>query len=189
MGKTDSEISSILNEIRLEAALAMELQMTSQIIKKTGLFNKVDRIYGEPGAEYNPQAMQGEEGMPGGGGGGGMPALGGGDTGFGDELGDMGEPGAEDDGDLGGEEGESDLGEGLPPMEGVSNDKNNNLLTEDVLNSMKFFNKYMSNITQRDEPVNNRVNIVDKSLLINEEIDSIIKDLENKGEKKVSLLS
>ena len=185
MGKTDSEISSILNEIRLEAALAMELQMTNQIIKKTGLFNKVDRIYGEPGAEYNPQAMQGEEGMPGGGGGGGMPALGGGDMGFGDELGDMGEPGAEDEGDLGGDEGTADLGDGLPPMEGVSEDKDSKLLTEDVLNSMKFFNKYMLNITPKDKIVNNRVNVIDKSFLINEEMDSIIKDLENKTKKEI----
>ena len=37
LGKTDEEISTILNEIRIEAALANELQMTTQIIKKTGL--------------------------------------------------------------------------------------------------------------------------------------------------------
>ena len=34
MGKTDEEISTILNEIRIEAALANELQMTTQIIEK-----------------------------------------------------------------------------------------------------------------------------------------------------------
>ena len=97
----------------------------------------------------------------------------------------MGEPGAEDEGDLGGDEGTADLGDGLPPMEGVSEDKDSKLLTEDVLNSMKFFNEYMLNITPKDKVVNNRVNVIDKSFLINEEMDSIIKDLENKTKKEI----
>ena len=68
MGKTDEEISTILNEIRIESALANELQMTTQIIEKTGLFDKADRLYGKPGAKYQPM-QQGEEGGLGGGGG------------------------------------------------------------------------------------------------------------------------
>ena len=53
-------------------ALAVELQLTNQIIKKTGLFDKADRLYGEPGAKYQPMPQGGEGGMGGLGGGGGM---------------------------------------------------------------------------------------------------------------------
>ena len=85
MGKTDEEIKKLLNELRLEASLAMELKRTPEIIKRTGLFDTVDRIYGEPDAEYS-ETPAGEEGEGAGGLGGGMPDMGGGmfDEDFGD---------------------------------------------------------------------------------------------------------
>lgn len=72
---SDSEIKDILGEIRLEKAMAAELQMTPNIIKKTGMFDTVDRIYGDYEAMNNPQqqqAAQQDDGMGGvmGGGGG-----------------------------------------------------------------------------------------------------------------------
>ena len=73
------------------------------------IFDKVDRIYGEPGAQYDFSALQPDGGGGLGGGGGATPPLGGG--GFGDDLGDLGSPGSEDINDLGGEEGTSDLGD------------------------------------------------------------------------------
>lgn len=115
MGKTDSEISDILNEIRLERAIATELQLTNQIIKKTNVFKKVDNLYGEPGAKYDFSQMEGgPDGGMGGGGSMGGPAIGG----FGDDLGGLGEPGMDDMGSIGGDEGEvgledSDGGEAL----------------------------------------------------------------------------
>ena len=109
MGRTDAEIATTLDEIRLEKAIAAELMLTSQIIKKTNIFDKVDRIYGEPGAQYDFSALQPDGGGGLGGGGGAAPPLGGG--GFGDDLGDLGSPGGEDISDLGGEEGMSDLGD------------------------------------------------------------------------------
>ena len=107
MGLTDTEIAQLLEEIRLEAALAIELQKTYEIIKNTHMFDKVDRIYGEPGAKYSP-GMPGEDGGLGGGlgGGGGAPMMGGGD--FDDGLGDLGEPGGDMEGDIGGSEGGAD---------------------------------------------------------------------------------
>ena len=45
---SDTEIADNLNEIRLEKALAAELQLTQQVIKKTGIFDPTDRIYGDP---------------------------------------------------------------------------------------------------------------------------------------------
>ena len=83
---SDNEIKDILGEIRLEKAMAAELQMTPMIIKKTGLFDAVDRIYGDYEAMNNPQQMQPQQdqGMGGMGGGGGLGgALGGGDLGGG----------------------------------------------------------------------------------------------------------
>lgn len=102
---SDKEIKQNLEELRLETALAAELQKTMQIIKKTGIFDTVDNVYGEPGAEYVDDNGGGggedDGGFGGGpGGGGGMPMGGGMDFGAGEE--DMGEDvGAEGEMDMG----------------------------------------------------------------------------------------
>ena len=97
---SDKEIQQNLEELRLETALAAELQQTMQIIKRTRLFDPVDNIYGEPGADYSGGGNQGgeDDGMGGAVGGGGMPM--GGDMDFGDDA----------DGDAMGDEGEMDMG-------------------------------------------------------------------------------
>ena len=59
---SEKEIKENLEEIRLEKGIAAELEKTTQIIKKTGIFDTVDRIYGEPGAEYMDD-QQGQGGM------------------------------------------------------------------------------------------------------------------------------
>ena len=82
---SDNEIKDILGEIRLEKAMAAELQMTPAIIKKTGLFDAVDRIYGDYEAMNNPQAQQ--AGMQDQGMGGGMGGGFGGGGGLGGDLG------------------------------------------------------------------------------------------------------
>lgn len=95
---SDKEIKQNLEQIRLETALAAELRKTEQIIKRTGIFDTVDNIYGETGAEYTEGGQDqegGDGGMGGSGGGGGMP-MGGGDLDFGDEGGgDMEDVGAD----------------------------------------------------------------------------------------------
>jgi hypothetical protein len=68
LGWSDEEITQNMLEIRLEKALAAELLKTEQIIKRTGLFDEIDKIYGEPDAEYSASDM-GEEAKPGGAGG------------------------------------------------------------------------------------------------------------------------
>lgn len=116
---SDKEIKQNLEELRLETALTAELQKTMQIIKKTGLFDTVDNIYGEPGAEYMDDngGGQGEEGMGGGpSGGGGMPGgFGGGDFDMGEGP-DMGAEG-EMDMDMAAEENGAgpDMGGGTEP--------------------------------------------------------------------------
>lgn len=181
MGKTDSEISDMLNEIRLESALAMELQQTSQIIKKTGLFNRVDRIYGEPGAEYGQQPQGDGDQMGGGGGLGGAPM--GGD--FGDGLDGLGEPGDDGMGDISGDEGGMDLG-------GTDGDDNSQPLNESMLKEISkgmFFDAYQS-LLRRGKEKENSNPLYSKALVVNEYINSAICNLENKikEDKDKSLL-
>ena len=183
LGKTDAEIADILNQIRLESAIANELQLTSQIIKNTGLFKQVDRIYGEPGAKYNFNAQEGDGmgGPIGGGGvGGAMPPM---DGGFGDDMGDIGGP-EDDGGDIGGDEGPADLGDmgdGGAPLQEVRMSrgfiKGNKYANEDV------FKAYEMQVLTNKEPHYERPQIIDKGILINEELMSKLNELEKIGKE------
>ena len=164
LGRSDSEIAETLDEIRLEAAVAVEIQRTPEIIKKTHIFDNVDNIYGELGAEYSATPPGQEGGLGGGslGGGGGaaMPPMG---EGFGDELGDIGEPGADDTGMEGGEEASTPLAE----------------------SQSKYVDRYLKMLRKNTEEVRNeRVAILDKNFLINEELNFAIKDLEMLEEER-----
>lgn len=183
MGRTDKEIEDTLNEIRLEAALAIEIQRTPEIIKQTHIFDKVDRIFGEPGAKYaknfNPN---GDGGI---GGPGGAPAPMGG--GFGDELGDLDEPGAEDMGDIGGDEGDEDLGNmGGGEQATLSESK---AKTKKILTEMKdskyplqtlFYETYIKDVLKKGKDDNdvNSIPILSKNLRINEDIESQLKSID-----------
>jgi hypothetical protein len=166
---SDKEIQTNLEEIRLEKALAAELEKTTQIIQKTGIFDSVDKMYGEPGATYQDQQQQegnaddGMGGPPMGGGGGfdvggDMPME---NDAMGDEMDELGEGNEPQDGEIAGAETEM-------PME--KQFKKGNLLTEDK----KIF---LNNIKNKNENIFERVPIIDKALLINEEFDKMIKSL------------
>lgn len=168
---SDKEIQDNLEEIRLEKALAAELEKTTQIIKKTGIFDKVDRTYGEPGAEYqegSDEGQGGEDGMPpmGGGGGGGMdmPPMDGEPS---DGIDDLGAPGADDNGEISGEEGEVPLTD-EQPMESIK--RRNKLITE------AFTNKLGSK--KKDEIEFKRAELIDRTFLLNEEFNNMIKSID-----------
>jgi hypothetical protein len=177
MGKTDEEISTILNEIRIEAALANELQMTPQIIEKTGMFDKADRLYGKPGAKYQQQGEQ--EGGPGGMGGG--APMGGMDLGgdFGGDLEGLGEPGTDDMGDIGGDEGSTDL-DSMPLNEQINKIVNDFSKTQyfDLYNKM--LSKDLNNI-----PI--RAKIINENIIINESLTSTIEELNKRVNKQNEL--
>lgn len=177
MGKTDEEISTILNEIRIEAALANELQMTPQIIEKTGMFDKADRLYGKPGAKYQQQGEQ--EGGPGGMGGG--APMGGMDLGgdFGGDLEGLGEPGTDDMGDIGGDEGSADL-DSMPLNEQINKIVNDFSKTQyfDLYNKM--LSKDLNNI-----PI--RAKIINENIIINESLTSTIEELNKRVNKQNEL--
>ena len=89
LGMTDLQIRDNLEELRLEKALAAELEGTANIITKTGLFSKVDNLYGDIEAmngNGSGQAQGGQEDDMGGAMGGGAP-MGGMDLGGGMDMG------------------------------------------------------------------------------------------------------
>ena len=182
---SEKEIKENLEEIRLEKGISAELEKTTQIIKKTGIFDTVDRIYGEPGAEYmEDQQGQGGMGDDAGGamGGGGAPPPPMGDApDMGGDMSGMGAPGDDGSGAMEGQEGSmptADMGsDPNAPME--SRYKNKPLLKEQDEKLDKLFNQYLSSLNEKNdikkETKYSRAEIYDSdSLLINEEFDKMI---------------
>ena len=199
LGWSAKEIEENLDEIRLEKALAAELEKTSQIIKRSHIFDKVDNIYGEPDAEYsagNPEEGDGSGGEPGGGGGG--APMGSGDFDFDEGLEDG-------EGDENGAEGEMDMNTAADEN-GASEDTTGNdepamgeqymknmlgkLITEQrtvqksLLERSKYYSELLTKRRQLDEKKKEPVYIplYDKSFKINEQINSISEQLSDKIE-------
>ena len=197
LGWSDKQISDNLEELRLEKALAAELEKTVMIIKRTGLFNKVDNLYGEPGAEYSDNAGgQGQEDGMGGGGmpGGGMPGGGmpGGldDGGLGDDMGD---------GDMAGAEGDMSMDDAADSESDTNDDSTPEPLAEmffdrlmkKTINEQKTVKKnlmdkanhyqqlLLNKINESKEKEKEELNtpLYTKNFLINEELNSIAKGL------------
>jgi hypothetical protein len=106
LGWSDDDIKQDILEQRIEKAAAAELENTSSVIKYTGFFDKVDKLYGDIDAARNGGGVEGDAGAEGGGpaGGGGGGFAGGGPIGGEDlDFGDEDELGAEG-GDFGGAE-------------------------------------------------------------------------------------
>lgn len=200
---SDKEIQQNLEEIRLETALAAELQKTMQIIKKTHLFDPVDNIYGEPGAEYsdNSGQMDDEDGGMGGGSGmgGGMPM--GGDMDFGDDM-DGAEMGAEGDMGMDAAVGEDAAINGQEPPMGDADGGGPPNLGEMVTQSLKkktlneiikrkkhlqsqreknqesVFERYMRIITKGSKDKKSQPKqIYDKAFFMNEEMNDMVSKL------------
>lgn len=181
---SEKEIKENLEEIRLEKGIAAELEKTTQIIKKTGIFDTVDRIYGEPGAEYmddqQGQVGMGDDGGMGGGGAAPPPPMGG-EGDMGGDLNGLGAPGDNGSGgDIAGAEGSmptADMGtDPNAPMETVNRIK-------PLINEQKnVFDEYMKMLNEHSlkpqEAAYKRADVYDsESLLINEEFDKMIKAL------------
>lgn len=178
---SDKEIKENLEEIRLEKGIAAELEKTAQIIKKTGIFDTVDRIYGEPGAEYMDDQQGGMPGADGGAGGGGMGAAPPPPADFGSEMDTMGAPGADDSGDMAGQEGSMPTADMTPDQTGQANEsarRNKKVINE----QSNLFEQYLSSLTGHThspkETKYERAKVYDsESLLINEEFDNMINAL------------
>ena len=178
---SDKDIQNNLEEIRLEKALAAELEKTTQIIKKTGIFNSVDYMYGEPGAEYQEDQQPQNQGdaMGGGFGGGSMPTMS--DTPMGDEMGEvdeLGNLGATEDGEINGNEGEIPMTDNLQGGDNNQQPMESKRRKKPLLKENKSFEEFfLDRFKNKDEIKLERVDIYDKALLINEEFDSLIKSM------------
>ena len=64
LGMSDEEIKLDLQQQRFEKAISKELENTSEIIKKTGVFNQIDKLYGD--IEATEEEAGDEGGLPGG---------------------------------------------------------------------------------------------------------------------------
>ena len=197
LGWSDDEIKQDLLEQRIEKAAAAELENTGQVIKHTGMFDKVDSIYGDMDAAMSGAEGGTEGGEEGGGptGGGGGGSFGGGALEFGgeEEGGEAPEEGAEIP-EAGAEEGGEVATPETTPTEtpepiAESKKRKNNLIVEYDNNSKikpsnkkisnKLFNNLVNSITKEDDEIvlNERVKVYDKSLKINEDINGVIKDI------------
>lgn len=204
---SEKDIKDNLEEIRLEKGIAAELEKTSQIIKRTGLFDTVDRMYGEPGAEYQDDVQQQGDQMGGGGlGGGGGNPMGGGD--FGSGLDDLGAPDSDENGDIAGAEGSeptadmesgADTGGGDEtggnPMESRRGRKPilaeakrkmyKKLIKESEQKADQLFSQYLKRLDEANEKKKQetsieKADIYDKSLMINEEFNKMLNGLNKK---------
>lgn len=170
MKMSDKEIADNLNEIRLEKGLVSELEKTPQIIKRTGIFDPVDNIYGEAGAEYSEGGGEGEGG-DGGFGGGGGGGFGGGGADFGSDLDSLGEPGGDDMGDIGGEAESVDMSN-APAADG-------GMAMESIkLNGRKI----LTEVNHHNITEHKRVDIYNKNFFINEELNKLISELNTYSE-------
>jgi len=205
LGWSDNEIKQDFIEQRMEKAAAAELQNTANVIKHTGIFDTVDRIYGDyqlalKGGGAPPQ--EGEEGATGGAVGGGGGFGGGGVT---PEDLDFGGPeGAEAEEVAGGEAateagGETGAAEELgaaeektaetPEQTAETIKKMEKLLLEEKkkLNEKlksrteryqnRFINKLISGV-DHEQKTNENVKIYDKNVKINESVNNMIRDID-----------
>jgi len=208
LGWSDDEIKQDLLEQRMEKAAASELENTSQVIKYTGLFDKVDKIYGDmdvarEGGSSGEEG--GEEGGSSGAGGGGFGGGGGlgaddldfGETGeedFGDadgdvedfgDLGDAGDfdgAGSEDFGDADGDV--EDFGENYKIVNNMLTEGKKRLVAQHNRKIKKYSGSYLDklaeSITPLEEKIEKRTKMFNKNLKINDDINNMIDEIDNK---------
>ena len=144
LGMSDEEIKLDLQQQRFEKALSGELAKTEETIKKTGVFNTVDKLYGEPPATEGEAEAEGteaaEEGL--------------------DMTMDMG--GGEDIGaDMGGDEGgtalETEPAAAEGAAEGFNVEKGIPLLMENKGLNLKDFDDVMNKTNKNIDEINKEV--------------------------------
>jgi hypothetical protein len=171
LGMSEEEIRTDLEQQRLEKAAAAEMEQTATIIKKTGIFDRVDKLYGDFSTlTGGASAEDGGEG---------------GDTGDGD----LGGFGADTGGDLGGfgadTGGEETSAEPAPTEESVKK-KDNLLLEQDRRRYEEKVKKYQGIYLNRlmeslnkDERVFNLDEVEKDTETLNSKISDMTKEIDN----------
>ncbi len=195
LGWSDEEIRKDFLEQRLEKAAAAEIEQSSTVIKRTGIFDEVDALYGDMSASGQP--TEGEDG--------GNESFGGGGGSFGGGSSSTPDFGTEETPEASEETPES--GEEIPSIGGTETPeeggeeatgteteplaerrgKGTNLINENVVSNNKkrlierqsYVNKLLDNVNEEDKIIKEGVKIYDKNLKINEHINSIINDIDD----------
>tara|TARA_R100001509_G_scaffold154102_2_gene115467 strand:+ start:195 stop:2147 length:1953 start_codon:yes stop_codon:yes gene_type:complete len=178
LGMSEEEIRNDLEQQRMEKAASAEMEQTSTVIKKTGIFDRVDTLYGDPmGAEGDAEGDAAGGDM--GGDTGGDDFGGGGDFGA-DLAGGMDDAAATDAG------GEAAAAEAPAAVESIN--KKENLLMEEkqreLLDSKvkKYQNMYFKRLMEsidKDEKVFNVENLDDEVNTINSKIEEMSKEIDS----------
>ena len=190
LGWSDDEIKQDMLEQRIEKAAAAELENTHNVITNTGVFDRVDRVYGDMdmaklGGVVDEEGEGGTDTAGGGGGGG----FGGGfdtpDLELGDEDIDSGEEDLADDSAIGGDDlGTEDFGGDETTDE--TRNKNGNLLKENMKKkpsdiSTKKYIEMLDNTVKEEDVINDSVTkIYDKSVKFNDALNDMINEIDNK---------
>lgn len=204
LGWSDDDIKQDLLEQRIEKAAAAELANTTNVIKHTGMFDIVDRLYGDMeaalkgGAGANPEGEgEGEggstSGLGGGFGGGGTSeadldfggdsASGGTETGSAGLGGEVGGEGAATP-ETGGEAAPAEPATTTEQIKKVENLlKEQKLVLSKKLNERNskykglFIDKLIESVNKGEKPIE-KVKIYDKNMKINEDVNSMVKDID-----------
>ena len=204
LGMSDDEIKQDLLEQRMEKAASAELANTAAVIKHTGMFDGVDRVYGDMKAALAGGAGGGEEGggesPSGGGGGGGLGgSFGGGGAGgedldFGDEseaateaggeegaaneLGNAEEAGAETEAAAETNQEPAEVSENIKKLENLLKEEKKLLGNKLEKRTKKyqniFVNKLIESIKPSDKDKKENVKIYNKNVKINSDINEMI---------------
>ena len=190
LGMSEEEIRNDLEQQRMEKAASAEMEQTSTIIKKTGMFDRVDTLYGEfagGAAEGEAPAEGGDEfgggGDFGGGGGGDFGGGGGGDFGGGgSDFGTDIESAA--DTEAGAAEG-GEIAAAETPVE--STNKKGDLLTEEkkknIENKVKkyrnIFHKRLLESINNDEKIYNIDDLDEEVDILNSNITQMTKEIDD----------
>ena len=192
MGWSDDEIKQDLLEQRMEKAASAELANTAAVIKHTGMFDSVDRIYGDFDVALNGGGSgEGEEGGDsgaGGGGGFGGGGMGGEDLDFGDESDAEGEEGVPEEGAIdteGGLEVDAEpetVAESLKKVEKLLTERKEVLVGDLNKRTNKYKNRFVDALVETIKPDKTKkvsnIKIYNKNLKINKDIDGMIGDID-----------
>jgi hypothetical protein len=172
LGMSEEDIRNDLEQQRLEKAAAAEMEQTANVIKKTGIFDRVDKLYGDF------SALTGGATSEGGGEGGGD--TGGEMAGFGGESGGL-ESAADS---LAG--GEASAAETETAVESTKDKKDNLLLEQEKRKYEEKVKKYQGMYLNRlmesldkDEKIFNLDDVEKDTEILNSKISDITKEIDN----------
>lgn len=188
LGWSEDDIKQDMLEQRIEKAAAAELENTANVILNTGIFNRVDRLYGDMEmAKQGGQVDEEGEGDAGGAGGGGGGGFGGGFDDAGLDLDDAEEADVTEDlGDMdfGGDEGgdaTEDLGGDATTDE--RRFTKGRLMTESKPNNMstnQYMNMLNGELTPQEKLKTEATKIYDKSIMFNKTMGDMINEIDEK---------